>query len=157
MGAGWSGSIKQAGFKGEVQYFAAHRDTTAQVNVTLESDYVLAKGWYVNAGFLFNSAGISKPVDDWNFVTFKLNPQNLMPTKWNAAITVSKTITPLLTGNLSAIYSPGTNLMILLPSIKYNLASNLDVDLIWQSFFAEQYGSFEGVSHRGYIRLKWNF
>ncbi len=157
LGAGWSGSIKEAGFKGEIQYYAPHRDTVAQVNVTMESDYVFAKGWYVNAGLLLNSAGIASPVNDWNFVTFKLSPQNLMPTRWNAAVTFSKEITPLLTGTLATIYSPGTNLMILLPSIKYNLATNVDIDLIWQSFFAEEQGVFGGVAHRGYIRLKWSF
>jgi hypothetical protein len=156
-GAGWSGSIKDTGFKGELQYFSPHRDTASQINLTLEADYVFDKGWYMNVGFLFNSSGISKPVDNWNFVTFRLSPQNLMPTKWNSLITIGKEFTPLLSGNVSVIYSPATNLMILLPSIKYNMASNIDVDFIWQSFFAEQYNQFEGVSHRCFIRAKWNF
>lgn len=157
MGTGWSGSIKDAGFKGEVQYFTAHQDTAAQINVAAESDYVFAKGWYLNIGFLFNSAGISEPVNNWNLVAFRLSPEHLMPTKWNLAFTQSKQITPLFSGTLSVIYAPGANLMILLPSIKYNLASNFDVDLIWQSFFAEQYDNFGGVSHRGYLRFKWSF
>lgn len=157
FGTGWSGSIGKAGFKGELQYFSPHRDTTAQINVALESDYVLGKGWYLNAGFLFNSAGITKPVSDWNQVSFVLSPQHLMPTKWNPAITVSKTITPLLSFNFAAIYSPGTNIMIALPSLKYNIATNIDFDLIGQSFFAQQNDRFETVVHRIYLRLKWSF
>jgi hypothetical protein len=157
MGAGWSGRIKDAGFKGEVQYFAPRGDTTAQINSTLETDYVFEKGWYMNVGFLYNSNGVTKPVDNWNFVTFRLSPQSLMPTQWNSVITIGKEFTPLLSGNLSCIYAPGTNLMILLPSIKYNIASNVDIDFIWQSFFAEQFGQFDGISHRCFIRAKWNF
>lgn len=157
MGMGWSGSIKEAGFKGEIQYFAPYKDTVAQVNVSMEADYVLKKGWYVNAGFLINSSGLSQPVDNWSLVTFRFTPQTLMPTKWNTVVTVGKKFTPLLSANLSVIYAPGTNLMILLPSLKYNLASNLDVDLIWQSFFAEQGGAFDGVTHRAFLRIKWNF
>lgn len=156
-GVGWSGSIQQAGFKGELQYFAAHKGAAAQLNATLETDYMFEKGCYVNVGILANSNGIAGPFNNWNLVNFQLSPQNLMPTKWNIVATVSKEITPLFSGNLSVIYAPGTNLMIALPSIKYNLATNIDFDLFWQSFFAEQGSGFESITHRGYIRLKWNF
>jgi hypothetical protein len=156
-GAGWSGSIRDAGFKGELQYFAGRPDTTAQINLTLETDYVFEDGWYLNLGLLVSSAGIDEPINDWNLANFQLSPQQLMPTKWNIAFTLSKEFTPLLSSTLSVIYSPGTNLMILLPSLKYNLAPNLDFDLVWQSFYAEQNNDFESVTHRGFLRLKWNF
>jgi hypothetical protein len=156
-GAGWSGSIRDAGFKGELQYFAGRPDTTAQINLTLETDYVFEDGWYLNLGLLVSSAGIDEPINDWNLFNFQLSPQQLMPTKWNIAFTLSKEFTPLLSSALSVIYSPGTNLMILLPSLKYNLAPNLDFDMVWQSFYAEQNNDFESVTHRGFLRLKWNF
>lgn len=157
LGAGWSGSIRDAGFKGELQYFAPHSDTTSQVNITMEVDYLLEKGWYVNGGFLFNSTGINEPINYLRELNFQLTPQSLMPTKWNTVVTIGKEFTPLLSANLTTIYSPGTNLLIILPSFKYNLATNLDFDIIWQSFYAEQGEHFEGVMHRGFIRLKWNF
>lgn len=157
MGTGWSGSIGEAGFKGELQYFAPHRDTTAQVNLTMETDYVFENGWYTDIGLLFNSAGINQPVENWSLVSFQLSPQSLMPTKWNGLLMIAKEFTPLLSANMTMIYSPGTNLLIFFPSLKYNLANNLDFDLIWQSFFAEQYDEFGGVVHRGYLRVKWSF
>ncbi len=156
LGAGWSGSIHNTGFKGELQYFFSN-DSSGQFNMTLEADYIFEKSWYLNVGMLFNSYGITEPVQSLDLATFRLSPQNLMPTKWNGAVTVSKEFTPLLSGNLSVIYAPGTNLMILLPGLKYNLATNLDFDLIWQSFFAEQHNNFESVTHRGFLRVKWNF
>lgn len=157
FGMGWSGSIKDAGFKGEAQYFAAHKDTAALVNLTLEWDYMFAKGWYVDAGFLLNSAGLSDPIDNWSLVNFQLSPQTLMPTKYNTVLTIGKEFTPLLYGNVSFIYSPGTNLLIAIPSLRYSLGSNIDVDLIWQSFYAEQYQTFDAVVFRGFLRFKWSF
>jgi hypothetical protein len=47
--------------------------------------------------------------------------------------------------------------MIVLPGFKFNMATNIDFDLIWQSFFAEQNDGFESVTHRGFLRVKWNF
>ncbi|RIW15662.1 hypothetical protein D0X99_09545 [Algoriphagus lacus] len=157
LGTGWSGSIGQAGFKGELQYFAPHQDTTSQINLVLESDYVFEKGWYVNLGFLFNSKGMDDPVENLSLFNFQLSPQNLMPTKWNGVFTTAKQFTPLLSGQVAVIYAPGTRLMLVLPSVQYNLSTNLDVDFTWQSFYAEQYQDFQGVIHRGYLRMKWSF
>ncbi len=123
----------------------------------METDYVFENGWYTDIGFLFNSAGINQPVENWSLVSFQLSPQSLMPTRWNGLLMIAKEFTPLLSANMTMIYSPGTNLLIFFPSLKYNLASNLDFDLIWQSFFAEQYDEFGGVAHRGYLRIKWSF
>jgi hypothetical protein len=77
-----------------------------------------------------------------------------MPKKWNFIVTTAKEFTPLLSGNMSVLYAPGTQLVILLPSIKYYLVTNFEADLIWQSFFAEPNKRFEAVSHRGFLRLK---
>ena len=156
-GLGWSGSIGEAGFKGEAQFFAAHADTAALVNLAIEGDYMFSKGWYVNAGFLLNSAGYSDPIGNWGLYSFQLSPRSLMPTKYNTVLTVGKEVTPLFSANLTLIYSPGTNLVIALPSLRYNLGANIDVDVFWQGFYAEQQSKMEAVVHRGFIRFKWSF
>jgi hypothetical protein len=115
------------------------------------------KGWYVNIGFLYNSQGIVDPVTDWNAINLQLSPENLMPTKWNTMLTVAKEVTPLFSFNLGTLYAPGTRLLIIIPSLKYNLAANLDADLFWQSFFASMNTNFEAINHRCYLRLKWSF
>jgi hypothetical protein len=157
LGAGWAGSIKDAGFKGEAQYFFRDKDSTNHFNFSLEGDYMFKKGWYFNLGLLFTNNGLAQPVSDWNNINLKLSPENPMPTKWNFNLTTSKEITPLLSANMSLLYAPGTNLVILLPSFKYNIATNLDIDLIWQSFFAEFNQNIEAVNHRGFLRMKWSF
>ena len=62
LGAGWAGYIKDAGFKGEAQYFFGSKDSTDHFNMTLEGDYMFKKGWYVNLGLLYNNHGLDQPV-----------------------------------------------------------------------------------------------
>lgn len=157
IGAGWAGSIKEAGFKGEMQYFIANKDSSDHFNMSLEADYMFKKGWYLNLSFLFNSRGLYQPVADWTTINLKLSPENLMPTKWNMVITSAKELNPLLSANMSVLYAPGTNLLILLPSVQYSIATNLDINLVWQSFFADLNNTMQGVNHRCYLRLKWSF
>jgi hypothetical protein len=157
LGAGWAGYIKDAGFKGELQYFFAGKDSTAHLNMALEGDYMFKKGWYTNIGLLFNNHGLYKPVRSWDTINLKLSPENLMPTKWNIIFKSAKEINPLLSANMSVLYAPGTNLLIVYPSLQYNAATNLDVNIVWQSFFAEINNRFEAFNHTCFLRMKWSF
>ena len=157
VGAGWAGYIKDAGFKGEVQYLFGDKDSTDHLNIALEGDYMFKNGWYVNAGMLFNKNGLNKPSNSWDALHLKLSPETLMPTKWNFIVTSAKEFTPLLSANMSLMYAPGTNLLIIFPTFQYNMATNLDVSLVWQSFFAEMNNRFDAVNHRCFIRMKWIF
>jgi len=156
-GAGWAGYVKDAGFKGEFQYFVGGKDSVDHFNISLESDYMFKGGWYLDVGFLFNKSGLHKSVQDWNNINLNFSPENLMPTKWNFMLGFAKEITPLLSVNLNLLYAPGTNFVILLPSFQYNIATNLDMNFVWQSFFAQQGNSFESMQHRCYLRMKWSF
>jgi hypothetical protein len=157
IGTGWAGNIKDAGFKGEAQYFLRGKDSTGHLNLTLQGDYMFKNGWYVSLGFLFHNRGLNKSVNNWGNLSLGLSPENLMPTRWNTIATTMKEITPLLSANLSVVYAPGPNLLILYPSFRYSLATNMDVDLVWQSFFAEQQGNFEAMNSTCFFRLKWSF
>lgn len=156
-GAGWAGYIKDAGFKGELQYFAPSGDSADRLNITVEGDYMFKKGWYVNLAFLFNNHGLSNPAEDWTRLELNLTPENLMPTRWNIMITGAKEITPLISANMIVLYAPGTNLLIIYPTLLYNMATDLDVNLVWQSFFAELNNKFSAVQHLCFLRLKWSF
>ncbi|MBL7842916.1 MAG: hypothetical protein KF846_10125 [Cyclobacteriaceae bacterium] len=157
VGAGWSGSIGNAGFKGEVQYFVLHHEVIDQLNISLEADYIFSSGWYVSGGGLYNSRGLNEPISQWSVASLELSPRNPMPTQWNVITFFSKQVTPLFTASLGSVYAPKTNLLILLPGLQYNVATNLDVNLFWQSFFAEQSGVFKGLNHRVFIRFKLSF
>ena len=157
LGGGWAGSIGNAGFKGEGQYFFKKDTLDGQLNLMMEADFLFAKGWYVNMGTLLNSEGLDGPFEESDLTTLNLSPRNPMPTKWNIYAGASKEITPLFSANLSTVFAPGTNLLMVLPSLQYNLATNLDIHVVGQSFFAERSGSFESMAHRWYLRFKWSF
>jgi hypothetical protein len=154
-GIGWAGNLGKAGFKGESQAF--YKKDSVILNVSAEVDYITEKGWYLNAGVLYNSLGIVDPVDDWANFGFKNTPDRLMPTRWNLLLGSTRSFTPLFTGSLMVIYAPGTNMLILFPSFTYSIATDVDLNLFWQSFFAETKHGFNGVVHAGYLRLKWSF
>lgn len=156
LGGGWAGSLGEAGFKGEWMWFAPG-STKGHFNAALETDYVFEKGWYGNAGGLFNSGGENRPADDWNQLDFELSPRNLLPVKWAFALTGGKEFTPLLSGSLTTVYAPGVNMLILFPSLKYNLATNLDVDLVWQSFLARSPHRFKDQGHQAFLRIRWSY
>jgi len=155
-GMGWAGSIKDAGFKGEVQYYGKKDSSDSQWLLVLEGDYIFRKGWYLSTAFLYNQKGFSHPLDGSTSLVFQASPLNLMPTKWNILINTTKDFTPRFSGSMNLVFAPGTNLLILFPMLRYNLKTNWDIDFVWQSFFAEK-ARFESISHTGFLRLRWSF
>ncbi len=155
-GLGWAGSLGDAGFKGEAQFFSKNSSGQYQFNLCLEGDYLLPGSWYVNGSFLYNNNGLDSRILQPENLNFSFTPANLMPTRWNFIGTARKEITPLFSASLSLLYAPGTHLLLALPGLRYNLADNLDADLIWQSFFAEA-EEFKALNHRGFIRFKYSF
>jgi len=157
LGCGWAGSIKDAGFKGEIQYLYKNADGTDHLNMTMEGDYMFKNEWYVNVAALFNNSGINTPIANWNVADLRISPEELMPTKWNTMISATKQITPLFSATTGILYAPGTNLLIFLPSLQYSMMENLDINLFWQSFFLETSNQFENVNHRCFLRIRWSY
>lgn len=157
LGAGWAGSIRETGFKGEMQYYFAHKDSAAQLNLTLALDHAFKQGWYLTLGGLYNSRGLNRNLTNLAELNLSLSSKNLMPARFSWLLAGRKEISPLSAATCTLVYSPQLNLLILSPGISYNLSSGLDADLIWQSFFLQYQGSFQGLQDIGYLRLKWSF
>lgn len=156
-GAGWAGNLGEAGFKGEAQYFFPSKDSGEHFNMAAEISHLFKKGWFFNGAIMLNSNGIDTPVSNINKLGFAVTPERIMPGRWSILAGMQKEFTPLFSGNISLVYSPGLNLFILFPSLSYSLTKDLDADLIWQSYFLELGNQFQGVSHQGFLRLKWSF
>lgn len=155
LGAGWAGNIGDMGFKGEGQYFFPGSTDTSHFNFSAECDYMFKSSWYLKGGFLFNRNGAHRPFESPDEVNLNIAPENLMPTQWNLLAQVSREISPLSSASLGIVYAPGARFLILLPSVRYNLATNLDADLVWQAFRLETPTGTE-VNHLGFLRLKWS-
>ena len=157
IGSGFAGSIADAGFKGEVQYYFRKDDLPDHFTSTLETDYAFPKGWYGNISLLYNSRGSTGPLPSGLSPALQFSPKNLMPTRWNGLVTVSKNFSPILNSTVSVLYAPGMNLVFFLPGLKYNLSPNWDLDWVWQSFFASSENAWEARLHRMYVRLKLSY
>jgi len=157
LGMGWAGNIKDAGFKGEAQYYFNNIKSLRQLNLTLGIDYMFKNAWYLNTGVLYNSNGLDSKIVNGQLLDFQLSAKNLMPTKYNLMVMAQKEINPLSAIGLTMVYAPRVDLFILMPSFRYSIATNLDLDLIWQSFYLNRQSKLRGLSELGFFRLRWSF
>ena len=155
-GMGWAGSVSDLGFKGEAQFYTHRKDSVSNVIATTEVDYIFKSGWYLSSAILYNEKGLHAPLGQEMIVVFEVSPRNLMPARWSILLTSSKDFTPRFNGSMDVVYSPRVNMLILFPSLRYNLKPNLDLDFVWQSFFAER-KTFQALTHSAFLRLKWSF
>lgn len=157
LGVGWQGSIGETGFKGEGQYFLSTKNGEQILNASIEVDHITKNGWYLNAAALFNQQGIVSATSDWSSLSFQNKPDNLMPTRWNIMAGISKEVTPIISGRLNMFYAPFSNTMVVFPSARFSIFSNVDLDFFWQSLLGFEQGKINAINHLGVLRGKWSF
>lgn len=165
IGAGWAGNLKTAGFKGEVTYFhpQAWQDTAGALSASVSVDYVFKGNLYVMGGLLYNSLGsdsVLRLADLANSSLASTQPpsaKNLMPAKYSALVSVSRPITPLISASLVGIYSPGVNLLFVMPSMSVAIANNWEASLFAQSTMLDNGRAFRNYGTSFFVRLKWGF
>jgi len=157
FGIGFAGSWGDAGLKGEIQHYLNSVSILAQTNATLGIDYMFSKGWYVSSAYLYNSLGITEPLNFGQSINLNLSSRNLMPTKHNVLLMGSKQLSPLSTLSLTSIYAPGTKLLIGMPSFSYSLSNQMELNLFWQSFWMSYQSEFRSISNVLMGRIRWSF
>ena len=170
-GFGFAGNVKNAGLKGEVQWFGPFDgfvDSTHTITGAISADYAFKNSLYINGSFLFNSNGIddSDPLKLAGFFGGSaLDAKNLMPTKYNGFISLSYPITPLLNSSVAIIYGYGPNLLLLNPSLTYSVVENWDILLAAQLFFSDfpeltpngLENKYQNLSNSVFLRLQWSY
>lgn len=160
VGGGWAGSIKDAGFKGEVCYFIPQKDsplTSKNLTVSLMTDITCKNNWYLCISALYNSnqANLFSPAGALS--NANLSAKMLFPFKHTFYVSASKSISPIKSISISGIYSPEKNTVILIPNYNWNLAPNFDIDFIAQSFFAKKDKAYVNLISQFFIRGRWSF
>jgi hypothetical protein len=156
-GLGWQGNIGKAGFKGEAQYYSKNKITRGLFNASIELDYITKNGWYFHISGLYNQSGFLRYPKQTSGIKFDNNPENIMPTKWSLLYGFSKEITPVINARLNYLYSPVSQLMVLFPSLSFNIKTNFDLDLFWQTYWGYHIESLRPLNHTGFIRGKLYF
>ena len=164
LGGGWSGSIKNLGFKGEFSTFLPYENIGDSVSFagTLGLDYFLQNSAYLSAGFLLNSNGTTESLLTTGGSLFNstetLSAKNLYPYQYAIFTAVSYPFSPMLNGALSVVYSPGEDQALFInPTLTYSVKDNLDFDAVGQLFALNLQNNYTLASKALFVRLKWSF
>ena len=168
VGLGWSGAIKNAGFRGEMSYFHPQKDfsdTTGQFYSSVSLDYTFKNDLMLNFEFYYSYIPPTfSYASFFDFYTGPMTIKNLAFTKYNFFGQVSYPITPLFKGTLSSMYfyDKKLNGFYLGPSLDLSVLENLDLSLYVQFFSIGMKDPYTGEKLRqdtglGFLRLKWNF
>lgn len=159
-GGGWAGSIKKAGFKGELSYFhprSLRQDSGRVISFSVMADQTFKNDWYVSLAALYNSRPSEKSMIQQGFTGGSPDAKNLMPFRYNFYAGISKAFSPIATARCAMIYAPHRNSLILFPQLTWNAATNLDVDLTALSFFYRGSHRYQSQGTSLFLRGKWSF
>jgi len=160
VGGGWAGSIKEAGFKGEMSYFIPKQnslDSSENFCLSLMADQTFKNDWYASISVLYNSNPTNAFMISEGIYNLNVSAKMLFPFRYNFYFTALKTISPISSFNFSFIYSPEKNTLILIPSFAWNVATNFDLDFLAQSFFTNQFNNYKNLGTNIFIRSRWSF
>ncbi len=161
LGGGWSGDIKGAGFRGEATWFIP-RDNNDPANfesfvASVDADYTFRNSLYLHAAFLFNSHGTTGDAGGRGFFTPDISAKMLSLGRYQLFAQTSYPITPLFSGNLSAMVNPCDGSTFLGPSLTYSIGNNWEVMLTGQLFFGRSGTEYGDYGQAVFARLKWSF
>lgn len=174
VGAGWSGDIMEAGFRGEVTYSKAPKSNTEFDNIyfpygetsiaddqknvlsfVLSGDYTFPNSFYIHTEILYNNIGKTKDIGLFYNESNQIGL--LSPSRWSVYQEFSYDITPLMRGSVFTILNPIDNSFVLVPSLSYSVVTNLDLYLIGLIFNGSERTEFGNFGHFFYARLKYSF
>lgn len=160
-GFGWAGNLKNAGLKGEASYFIPQGgDTSGVFTGTFTLDYTFNGGWYTSIALLYVSDGTVEPLNSGGTVNLlgnDISAKRLMPTRYTTMAMLSKSLNPATSLSLLTMYAPGTNLLIVFPTLTYSIKENWDADLVVQSAFMEVNNEMGHGGSAAFLRLKRSF
>lgn len=168
LGAGWSGNIAGAAFRGEINYYRAKKcfaDTTGIVLATVGADYTFSNSVAITFQVLYNQLPSGyQPSGLLSIYQAPASPKMISFTEWNIFVMGTYPVTPLFDASLAAMYYPSLDGYYIGPTLNYNMKQNIDLSLFIQYFNGrfknsgpqqEEYTSFQAFL--GALRFKWNF
>lgn len=159
IGAGWSGYLKSAGFKGEVSYFhprSAFFDETGTVTASVGSDYMFSNTTYLNAELLYNGGWnrAANPIAD---LTLPPSADDLFIAKTGYYANISYPLTELTTISGGMMGSFDRPLAVFIPQITYSLSNDLDLLVLGQILKGSVLEELTETPNLLFFRLKWSY
>ncbi len=160
FGAGWSGNIMGASFRGECSYFHPKHnfaDTSGVFSISLGSDYTFRNSLTIQAEMLYQNSKKSLIGNFAGYYSMTLSPKELSFTDLSLMIQGSYPITPLINISTAIMYFPKVEGFYIGPSLAWSLLENVELSVIVQSFAGKFVKERSDYFNMGFIRLKWNF
>ena len=164
-GLGWTGYIKDAGFKGEASYFIpteASNDTSSALVASVALDRQFGRV-YLSLGGLFNGAAPPGAPDlaalsgQAGIAAQGVSVRSLFPSRWATVIVAQQQLSALSSGSIALIYSPNGDLLIASPTVTLSIAQDWDLDLIGQTFFATSQNTWGHLGTSAFLRLRYSY
>jgi len=174
LGGAWAGDIKGAGFRGEFtisdppnkgpetktpipgffgESLTNYDETT--FSFVLSGDYTFPNSFYIHTEVLYISNGKKSNAGLFHLQTSEVGL--LSPARWSLFQEFSYNITPLIRGSVFGIYNPDDFSRVVLPSINWSAATNLDImgiGILTGGKNLSEYGNF---GNSIYLRMKYSF
>ena len=168
IGAGWSGAISDAAFRGEISYFRPKEhfsDTSGTFVTSVGLDYMFDNSLFIKFEGLYNDINESANAGNVMFSSSQqFSAKRLLFTEYAAFAQASYPVTPLFEAKAAAMYYPEINGYFFSPSLNYSITENMYIDAIYQYFYDVGNLSVTGFGNSdskgfnmAFLRLKWNF
>lgn len=163
MGFGLATNFKNAGITLESTYFNSknnNKNSSNALSTSVSLDYSTKSGIYFNTSFLYNSIGPKSNFSNDNlFGSFLLDisAKKLMPSMYNYFTQISGNFTPAINGSLTTFYMKGQEMLLIMPSLNYELRKNIDSMLLAQFIFNQINTNFNSMGVGIFIRFAYNF
>lgn len=159
LGGGWAGSIAQTGFKGEAMLFSDLEERSGNsletnLIVAISMDHMFDNSLFITLEGLYNLAGGR---DEFMLLGEPLTADNPSFSKFQFLGLGSYPFSPLWNGSLSAIWYPDERALFLSPSVNWNVAQNIDLNLLAQLFAGSNDSVFANAGNVVAASITWNF
>lgn len=158
VGAGWSGTLGGASFRGEASWFLPAKyisDSIGTALITAGLDEVFKN----NSSAQFQVMYCNRPLDLNSFndvYSGNLSAKDLAFSRFSAFGQFTYPVTPLFNLSVSAMWFPDLNGYFTGPSLDYSVAENVDLSLFWQHFYGGRQGNRTTINI-GFLRVKISF
>lgn len=161
IGAGWSGSVKDFGFTGEVSYFHPQEKSTDSIGVAIVTAGL--SYMFSNSLSLTFEANYNAFYEHLNIANF--NSQFSMPlsvktssfSRFSYFAQLAYPIHPLLSASLATMYFPSLeNGYFVMPSLSFSLSDNVECALYGQ-YFEGQFSAQKETITMAFLRFRYSF
>lgn len=159
IGTGWSGYIKDAGFKGEISYFhpkSSSEKVDRVFTATAGFDYMLPNAVFLTGELLYNG-GFDRSGNALAQISQPPTANNLFISKTGYYLNGSFAVSPLTSVSLSTLGSFDESIIIFIPQLSYLISENTDFLILSQMLRGSNLTSFTETPNVLFFRIKWSF